>query len=385
MRVLVVHNRYRSENPSGENAVVDLEVDLLRGAGVDVAVFERSSDEIDAFSRRERAGLAMQPIYSASSIRRVREIVREFKPDVLHLHNPYPLISPSVLRAAHAAGVATVVTVHNYRLMCANGLFFRDGHSCHDCQDTRLPYPAVVHACYRESRPESAVIGTALVVHRKTWHTVDRFIALSDPIRDFLLAYGIPVQRIALKPNTVRDPGPPMPVGSGFLFAGRLSVEKGIEILIEAWNRHPVGSLGILRICGDGELRGRVEAWAAGRADVDFKGQCSEEAVSQLVDEAAVVVIPSTWEEPFGLVAVEAMAHGRPVLASDRGALPELVGDDGGWVVNADADSWATGLVSASAVTAENAASARRRYEREFAPPANVAALLSAYRTAQGR
>ncbi|HZV27555.1 MAG TPA: glycosyltransferase, partial [Acidothermaceae bacterium] len=190
MRVLVVHNRYRSENPSGENAVVDLEVDLLRGAGVDVAVFERSSDEIDAFSRRERAGLAMQPIYSASSIRRVREIVREFKPDVLHLHNPYPLISPSVLRTARTAGVATVVTVHNYRLVCTNGLFFRDGHSCHDCQGTRLPYPAVVHACYRESRPESAVIGTALVVHRKTWHTVDRFIALSGPIRDFLLAYG---------------------------------------------------------------------------------------------------------------------------------------------------------------------------------------------------
>jgi glycosyltransferase involved in cell wall biosynthesis len=382
MRVLIVHNRYRSENPSGENAVVDLEAELLRGAGIDVAVFERSSDEIGEFSRRERAGLALQPIYSASSVRRVREVVHEFKPDVLHLHNPYPLISPAVLSAAHAAGVATVVTVHNYRLVCANGLFFRDGHSCHDCRRARLPYPAVVHACYRDSRPQTAVIGTALVAHRKTWKTVDRFVALSDPIRDFLLAYGIPIERIVVKPNTVRDPGPPSPVGSGFLFAGRLSAEKGIELLIEAWNRHPVGFLGILRVCGDGELRSRVEAWAAGRADVEFKGQCSDEEVSQLVDEAAVVVIPSIWEEPFGLAAVEAMAHGRPVLASDHGALPELVGDDGGWVVKADADSWAAGLGVAAKGAAEYTGSARARYVQRYSPTVGIPLLLATYEAA---
>jgi glycosyltransferase involved in cell wall biosynthesis len=382
MRVIVVHNRYRSKNPSGENAVVDLEVELLQDAGVQVAVLERSSDEIATFSRRDRMSLALQPIHSAASIRRVRELIQDFKPDVLHLHNPYPLISPSVLKVARTAGVATVATVHNYRLVCANGLFFRDGRPCHDCQRSTLPYPAVLHACYRDSRPQSAVLSTALVAHRKTWNTVDRFVALSSPMRDFLLAYGIPNQRIALKPNTVRDPGPPLPVGSGFLFAGRLSVEKGIELLIEAWNRHPVGSLGVLRICGDGELRDRVGTWAAGRADVDFKGQRSEEEVSRLIDETAVVVIPSIWEEPFGLAAVEAMAHGRPVLASDSGALPELVGNQGGWVVKVNADSWAAGLGVAAKGTEEYATSARARYVQHYSPTVATRLLLATYEAA---
>jgi glycosyltransferase involved in cell wall biosynthesis len=385
MRVLVVHNRYRSQHPSGENAVVDLEIELLREAGADVATFQRSSDDIAATNVRGRLSLAAQPVYSRASITAVGDLIRTFRPEVLHLHNPYPLVSPAVLRVAAKAGVATVVTAHNYRLTCANGLFFRDGHDCHDCQRRAIPYPAVAHGCYRDSRLQSAVIATTLVAHRTTWKSVDRFIALSPPIRDFLLTYGIPAERIALKPNAVRDPGPTTSAGAGFLFAARLSPEKGVELLIDAWNRHPEGSLGPLRIAGDGPLRERVRSWAARRSDVAYLGLRPPAEMPSLMREAAVVIVAPIWEDSCPMTAIEAMAIGRPVLATARGGLPFLLGDDGGWLVDGTAAALAAGLASAATAGIYEGMSARRRYEREFAPPATVEALFAIYESACGR
>jgi glycosyltransferase involved in cell wall biosynthesis len=384
MRVLVVHNRYRSENPSGENAVVDLEIELLREAGAEVAAFQRSSDDIAPLGIRGKVSLAAEPVYSRASVATVDDLIRRFRPEILHLHNPYPLVSPAVLRTAAKLGVATVVTAHNYRLTCANGLFFRDGHDCHDCQRRAVPYPAVTHACYRSSRPQSAVLAASLVAHRTTWRSVDRFIALSPPIRDFLLTYGIPAERIALKPNTVRDPGPTPSEGAGFLFAARLSPEKGVELLIDAWNRHPDGSLGSLRIAGDGPLRDRVESWAKQRGDVVYLGHRTPGDMPGLMREAAVVIVAPIWEDSCPMTAIEAMAIGRPVLATARGGLPFLLGDDGGWLVDGTAAALSAGLASAAAAGIYEGMSARRRYEREFAPDVVTARLLDIYDEAVG-
>jgi glycosyltransferase involved in cell wall biosynthesis len=312
-------------------------------------------------------------------------VIGRFRPDVLHLHNPYPLISPAVLRAASRAGVATVVTAHNYRLTCANGLFFRDGSSCHDCERTAIPYPAIVHACYRGSRPQSAAIATSLVAHRRTWKAVDRFVALSPPIRDFLLGYGIPTERIVLKANTVRDPGAPTNPGAGFLFAARLSVEKGVELLIEAWSRHPEGSLGELRIAGDGPLRDRVQAWAGRRKDVSYLGYRQPAQMADLMRDAAVVIVAPVWEDSCPMTAIEAMAHGRPVLATARGGLPFLLGNDGGWLVGDDPTSLAAGLAVAAKVTADDGRRAREHFTATLSPDATVGELLAVYRSAIGR
>jgi glycosyltransferase involved in cell wall biosynthesis len=385
MRVLVVHNRYRSDNPSGENAVVDLEIELLRSAGVEVEAFQRSSDDLQALPTRDRLSLAASPVHSRTSVKQVETVIARFRPDVLHLHNPYPLISPAVLRVASRAGVATVVTAHNYRLTCANGLFFRDGKGCHACERAAVPYPAVVHACYRGSRPQSAAIATSLLAHRGTWKAVDRFVALSPPIRDFLLSYGIPADRIALKANTVRDPGPPAPLGSSFLFAARLSVEKGVELLIEAWSRHPEGSLGELRIAGDGPLRGRVQTWAARRSDVSYLGLRQPSDMPGLMRDAAVVIVAPIWEDSCPMTAIEAMACGRPVLATTRGGLPYLLGSDGGWLVSDNASSVAAGLMVAANATEDDQVRARNRYLREFAPGPTTDALLHAYEAARAR
>jgi glycosyltransferase involved in cell wall biosynthesis len=383
LRVLVLHNRYRSDRPSGENVVVDLEIDLLREAGVDVVEYQRSSDEIAGYSPRQRVALATRPIYAKDSVTAVAQLIKDHRPDVVHLHNPYPLLSPAVLRVAHRLGVATVLTAHNYRLVCAKGTFFRDGQRCHDCEDKVLPWPAVAHACYRGSRAQSMVLGTALVVHRRTWRGADRFIALTPAMADFLTRSGAPADRVVVKPNTVRDPGPAQ---SGdrkdFVFAGRLSRDKGVDLLMEAWDQHAVGSLGTLHIVGDGELRQSVAAFAARRADVKHHGIRDRGEIQQLLSTAAVAVVPSRWDEICPMIVLEALSHGCPVLATANGGLPYLVGG-GGWVVNAGVSAFSAGLTLAARESAVRTTDARARYVDTFAPEPTIATLVEAYESAR--
>src|SRR4051794_39763124 len=178
LRVVVVHNRYVSANPSGENEVVDTELQLLKDAGVYVRPYIRSSDEIAQMNPMRRAAGAIRPIRSGEDLRRVDALIDEVRPDVVHLHNPYPLISPMVIRTSKRRGVAVVQTVHNQRHICMAGTFSRDGHDCYECVGRVPPLPGVRHGCYRGSRPQSLVMATSLSVHRPTFRLVDRFLAL---------------------------------------------------------------------------------------------------------------------------------------------------------------------------------------------------------------
>ncbi|MGH3680141.1 MAG: glycosyltransferase, partial [Natronosporangium sp.] len=247
MKVVVAHNRYRSAQPSGENRVVDAEIGQLTAAGVEVLPLLRSSDDIPALPLADRALLPVSPLWNRAAARELATLIREHRPDLLHLHNPYPLLSPWLVRTAHRYGLPVVHTVHNYRQVCAAGIYFRDGGICHDCRGRRLGVPAVVHRCYRGSRAQSAVMAVTLAAHRPTWRSVDRFVALTAGIAEHLQSYGVPAERIVVKPNAVADPGPPAPLGDGFLFAsGRLAPEKGLGLLLDAWARHPDGALGPL-------------------------------------------------------------------------------------------------------------------------------------------
>jgi len=272
-----------------------------------------------------------------------------------------------------------VQTVHNYRHDCAAGTYFRDGRICHDCHGRRFPTPAVVHACYRGSRAQSAVMAATLAAHRGTWRTVDRFLALSEAVAAFLRSLGIPADRITVKPNGVPDPGPPpADHGEGFLFAGRMSAEKGLDLLLDAWSRHPDGALGPLRIAGDGEQRDLALTAAAGRDDVMYLGRLDPAAMRSAVRSAAVAVVPSRWDEPFGLVVVEALANGRPVLGTATGGIPDVIGD-AGWVVPATADGLAAGLATAAAEAPARRPAARPRFEANFTEEGNLKRLLSVY------
>jgi glycosyltransferase involved in cell wall biosynthesis len=378
MRIVVAHNRYVSAQPSGENVVVDAEIAQLRAAGVDVLPFLRSSDEIASYGAMQKALLAASQIRNGRSQRELAELIERERPALLHLHNPYPLLSPWVVRTAQKHGLKVIQTVHNYRQVCAPGLYFRDGHICTECRGKAFPLPAIRHTCYRGSKAQSAIMATTLTVHRGTWHRVDRYIALTDRIADHLRDYGIPDEHISIKPNGIPDPGEPVPLGEGFLFAARLSPEKGLTLLLDAWRRHPEGTLGVLRIAGDGPLRAAAQTAAADRGDITYLGPLSSEGVLAQLGLSATLIAASTWHDVLPTSILEALAAGRPVLATDLGGMPYLVGD-AGWIVPPTVDGLADGLARAAREAKGLAEAARQRYLQHFHPDRLTARLVQIY------
>jgi glycosyltransferase involved in cell wall biosynthesis len=366
MRVLIVHNRYRSEMPSGENRVVDRDIEALVGAGVDVESYIRESDEISSFGPLEKLGLAARPIHSPTDTRRILTLVDQWGPDVVHFHNPYPLISPSFVRRLRARPVAVVQTIHNYRHVCVNGWFFRDGAPCHDCEGRRVPIPAIRHACYRDSRAESVVMAATLVRHRSTWQDVDLFVAVNGTIADFLRRdLDIAADRVVVRPNSLPDPGPVQPPGEGFLYVGRLEEFKGIRQLLDAWRTSaPRGWT--LTLAGDGPERDHVEEFAASRPDVSYVGSVDQQGVRALMDACRVVVIPSVAYESMPMVLVEAFSRGRPILGTGHGALADLIDPSVGWLCEPTAESLgaAFGRVAEGPVPAP--AAPRARFDSQY-------------------
>lgn len=383
MRVLVVHNRYRAALPSGENMVVDRDVAMLRDAGVEVDTYIRDSDEIEHFGPVKRAGLAVRPIYSLEDAKAFKARIQSFGPDVVHLHNPYPLISPAIIRVAKAEGVPVIQTVHNYRFACANGLYFRDGRVCQDCLGKRAPWPAVWHGCYRGSMTQSGIMASSLAVHRRTWQMVDRFLAVSEFLAEQLVAAGVPPGKITVKPNAAPDPGEPEPIGEGFLFAGRLAVEKGINLLLEAWRLSNLGGATTLTIVGDGPEHNTVQQAAHIDPSISYLGSVTSDRIGQLLEDCAVRVAPSLWFEAQPLAVIESYARGRPVISTSVGANAGVVSDEVGWICPttsavdlAETIRHAFGDHSGTRV---RGMAARSLYERSYRPSEATRSLLEIY------
>jgi glycosyltransferase involved in cell wall biosynthesis len=373
VKVVIAHNRYSSAQPSGENTVVDTEIRQLTQAGVEVISFQRSSDEIGTLPKSEKLLLPVSPIYAPRAQRELAELIIRERPDVVHLHNPYPLISPWIVKTAHKHDVPVVQTVHNYRQSCANGLYFRDGHVCRDCLGKSFPYPAVRHSCYRGSKAQSLIMASTLAAHRGTWHSVDQYIALTPAIAEHLMTLGIRDDQITVKPNSIPDPGFSDEPGTGLLFVGRLTEEKGVGLLLDAWAR---GATGMLRIVGDGPLRNRVIQAAAERSDIDYLGPLDLSGVHEAMRSSAAVVVASIWHDVLPTVIIEALALGRPVLGTAMGGIPYLIGD-AGWVVPPNTDAMAKALPRAAAGGLHEVA--RQRYLDNFTPSVVLDRLIEVY------
>jgi glycosyltransferase involved in cell wall biosynthesis len=312
MRVLVLHNRYRQ--PGGEDRVVASEVEMLRSYGVEVEMFE-------ADNHANGLRLLAASAWSGEMYEKVRAACRRFRPDVAHLHNFWMALTPSAIDACRSAGVPVVQTLHNFRLLCANALFLRDGQTCTRCLG-KAPWRGIIHRCYNRSAVASAAVVNMIESNRRrdTWSGVDAFITPSWHARSLFVAAGFDAKRICVKPNFIPDPGlvdaPPSKFRT-IVYAGRLSPEKGLGTLASAWKNV---SSGELLVIGEGEER---ETLVAPR--VTFAGTRDNAAVIQAIQGARALVLPSLCFETFGNAIAEAYACGRPVVVSDIGALGEIV------------------------------------------------------------
>ncbi|MEF9887062.1 glycosyltransferase [Streptomyces sp. P9-A4] len=391
MHVLVVHNRYSSAQPSGENRVVDEEVGLLRAAGHRVDLFERRSDDIAARSLLGKVAVPLLVPWNPAVRTELAARLRTERPDVVHVHNVFPLLSPAVLAACADAGVPVVATLHNYTQVCPPGTLHRDGRACTECVGSAAALPAVRHGCYRNSRLATVPLAVSLSVNRRRWWSgVERFLCISAAQRDILVRSGMPAERLAVKHNFVPDPGTAR-TGDGehLLFLGRLAEAKGVRLLMTAWDVLAAdGGVGVpLVIAGAGPLEAEVTAWAAGRDDVRYVGLYDPAQCREAVSRSVGVVAPSMAQETFGLVVAEAMAAGVPAVAAGHGAFVELVEDGVTGLLHRPGDpaSLASCLRRITAGPDRNremGRAARRRYERGFSPAVGLERLVEEYRTA---
>lgn len=376
-RVLIAHNAYQLRG--GEDSVVDTELELLRGHGHEVEVFQRHNDELKSIPRWKAAA---DTVWSSRSVTALTETIRRFQPDVVHFHNTFPLISPSAYWAVRATGLPVVQTLHNFRLHCPQATYLREGRVCEDCLG-HLPWRGVLRGCYRDSRAQSAVLGGMLVLHRALGtyqNKVTRYIALNEFCRRKFIEGGLPAERVMVKSNFVDFMLPPLAERKGFLFVGRLSGEKGLDVLVNAWSL--LGS-GLLRVAGTGPEAGLLH----GHPRLNALGAISSEQVRNEMAHSVALVLPSICYESFPRTLVEAFACALPVIASRLGPLTDLVeeGVTGLLFEPGDAADLAQKLSWAQAHPermAEMGRNARAKYEAEFSAKKNYAQLIAIYEEA---
>jgi glycosyltransferase involved in cell wall biosynthesis len=384
MRILTLHNRYRLRG--GEDESTESEIALLVERGHDVRTLIVDNHELTD-ARAWKAGLTAA--WSHRSYQTVRHAIRRFHPHLMKVHNFFPLFSPSIHYAAYAEGVPVVQVLHNYRLLCPASTFFRDGAVCEACTGRLLPWPGVVHGCYRGSRAATAAVAAMIMAHRAagTWREkVCLYITPTEYARKKFEEAGFPPHKLVVKPNFLLcDPG----VGNGHsgfgLFVGRLAPGKGVETLLTAWRElhAPVG----LKLVGEGPLMDEIQKAAEGIPAVEVLGPRRIEDVHELMGQAAFLVFPSECYETFGRVAMEAFAKGTPVIASDIEAISELVehGRTGLLFRPGDADDLAAKVgwfLSHPAEARQMRVEARAEFLAKYTAEHNYRALMEIYERA---
>lgn len=377
MRILIAHNRYLLSG--GEDAVVAAEATLLRERRHLIDLYERNNAEIAALGRLT---LAHETLWSMQSYRDFVDRIEVARPDLIHIHNMFPLISPSVYWAAAKLAIPVVQTLHNFRLLCPQAMFLRAGAVCEDCLG-HLPWRAVVRRCYRDSLGASTVSATMLTLHRALGsyrRPVTRYIALSRYAREKFIAGGLPEERIRIKPNFTNVPKPSEKGREGGLFVGRLSPEKGIQVMAGALDGVPGLSITVL---GEGPESARLAEHSA----FSMHGWRDAAYVRNAMRRASYLVFPSVCAENFPLTLLEAFANGLPVIASDFGGMAEIIdhGRTGLLFPMGSAIGLREQLLWAEAhpnKMVEMGRQARAEYERLYTPEENYRQLMDIYQDA---
>jgi glycosyltransferase involved in cell wall biosynthesis len=387
MRILVAHNYY--QQPGGEDVVFAAETELLRRHGHEVIEYTVSNDSIYSMNT---GAAALNALWSCSTKKKIIELIDRAGPDIAHFHNTFLLISPSAYYACRERNVPVVQSLHNPRLLCPAGSFYRDGGVCEDCMGKTPPWPGVLHGCYRGSRSQTALVAAMLTMHRmlKTWdRVIDTFIVFTEFYKRKFIEGGLPAEKIALKPHFV-DPDPGCrngQKGEYALYIGRLDRVKGISTMLRAWRRNKNIPL---KIRGDGRLLGEVADYINQHRlrSVEIVGRLDRNDLNELIKNARFLVWPSEgYYETFGLVAIEAFACGVPVIASRTGTLAENVtdGHTGLHFTPGNAEDLSAKVNWAWSHPEEMSRmgrTARREYETNYSSEKNYRMLLGIYQKA---
>jgi glycosyltransferase involved in cell wall biosynthesis len=383
MKIVLLHNYY--QQPGGEDDAFATEARLLEAHGHEVVRHCVHNERIDSMSR---LSAARATLWNRESYRQLRALFRSEAPRIAHFHNTFPLISPAAYYAARAENVPVVQTLHNFRLLCPNALLYRNGQVCSDCVGRTVALPAVRHRCYRGSVSATAVTAGMLTLHRLmgTWRdAVATYVTLTEFARERFVEGGLPADRIVVKPNALsEDPGPGDHTGDYALFVGRLSSEKGLDLLLRAWRRLPTHKL---VIAGSGPLETLKES---AQSNVTWLGHQPKDRVFALMRDAACLVSPSSVYENFPMTFVQAFATGLPVIATGHGSMAEIVRDGvtGCHVRPGDADHLAERIAWAFANRKELATMGRRcreTYLASYTAERNYATLAATYQATRER
>lgn len=388
MKVVTIHNFYQSSAPSGENTVFRNEVKLLEERGVEVVSYTRTNDDILDYRLWEKVKLPFRNIWSLKTYRELKTILRREKPDICHFHNIFYLVSPSGYYAAKSLGIPIVQTFHNFRFFCTNGLLFLNGKPCEKCLG-RTAYRSFLLKCHRKSISYSVAIAVMEHIHQlnKTLNKhVDAFIALTDFGKDKLIKGGLSKNKIYVKPNFIFIENGHIPRSENYvLFVGRLSPGKGMMTLLKAWEK--IQSLRFnLKIIGQSDEEQLFEQYVSEHdiRNVEFLGQQTHDYVIESIKKCLFLVFPSEWYETFGMSIIEAFAAGKPVVASNLGAMASIVKHkQTGLLFEAgnslDLAEKITCMLLNSAGTIKMGENARREYESKYSPERNFDQLMAIY------
>jgi glycosyltransferase involved in cell wall biosynthesis len=383
MRILTVHNKYKIRG--GEDESRESEDWLLAANGhiIKEIVFDNSS-----ITGWRVLGVGSQATWNQTAYRQVRREIQDWHPDIVDIHNFFPIASPAVHYAARSLKVPVVQTLHNFRLLCPSATFYREGRVCEECTAHTIPWPGVIHRCYHDSAMHSGAVAAMITVHRLlgTWKKkVSLFIAVSKFEKEKFVENGFPEERIMVKPNFVYDGGAPGPGGEDFLFVGRLAPEKGIATLLRAAEMANIS--GQVKIVGDGPLQAYVTDAARRNPRIEYLGRRPQSEVLDLMARSRCVIFPSEWYETFGRVAAEAYSRGTPVIAARIGAVAEIVEDGrtGYQFKPGDARELADAMERACSDPArlkEMRVAARQEYELKYTAERNYECMMAAYERA---
>jgi len=326
MKILLIHNCYQQRG--GEDSTFESEYNLLSKGGNDVEKILFDNKTINSLSDKITVGF--KNVFNRESAKIIEEKITDFQPQIIHIHNFFPLISPSVFFIAKKYKVPIVITIQNYRLICSNALLYRDGHICEDCVNKIIPLNGIIHKCYRDSAMQTAAVTLMTSFHKVagTWkNKIDKYITVAEFGRDKILNSSLKLaeDQVVVKPNSVED------FGDGnnkredfFVFIGRLIGDKGIETLLESLNHFNYK----IRIIGDGPLRSRIEDAAQKNKNIEYLGFRDKNFIINTLKKAKGLIFPSLWYEGLPVTIIESFSTGTPVIGSNIGAVTLQITDN---------------------------------------------------------